>query len=245
MHQGYLLPWHRVFVWSYEEALRNECGYSGYQPYWEWSKHSDDQSQSPLFDGSETSISGNGLKVPQTSINYTVPGLPVPIYLVRNPGTGGGCVHDGPFANFTVNLGPVAPNPHPNPEDPYGLRYNPRCLRRDFSPNLSQAALTYKNVTDLLQSPDIHIFRPLLERSMHPLAHATIGGELSDLFTSPGDPAFFFLHSQVDRLWSIWQSVDYKTRTDGLDGTRTFHNGKFLKPPYPSDKLVDQLFTIF
>jgi len=79
---------------------------------------------------------------------------------------------------------------------------------------------------------------------MHPLAHATLGGELSDLFTSPGDPAFVFLHSQVDRLWSIWQSMDYKTRTNGLDGTRTFHNGKFFKPFHTFDKLADKLLIM-
>jgi len=28
------LSWHRYFVWTYEQALRNECGYKGYQPYW-------------------------------------------------------------------------------------------------------------------------------------------------------------------------------------------------------------------
>jgi tyrosinase len=29
---GTFLGWHRYFVWHYEQALRNECGYQGYQP---------------------------------------------------------------------------------------------------------------------------------------------------------------------------------------------------------------------
>jgi len=29
---GLFLTWHRYFVWAYEQALRNECGYEGYQP---------------------------------------------------------------------------------------------------------------------------------------------------------------------------------------------------------------------
>lgn len=29
---GIFLPWHRWFVHSYEKALREECGYQGYQP---------------------------------------------------------------------------------------------------------------------------------------------------------------------------------------------------------------------
>ena len=29
---GNFLSWHRYFVWTYEKALREECGYRGYQP---------------------------------------------------------------------------------------------------------------------------------------------------------------------------------------------------------------------
>ena len=29
---GTFLGWHRYFVWHYEQALRNECDYKGYQP---------------------------------------------------------------------------------------------------------------------------------------------------------------------------------------------------------------------
>lgn len=28
----HLFPAHKYFVWVYEQALRNECGYTGYQP---------------------------------------------------------------------------------------------------------------------------------------------------------------------------------------------------------------------
>ena len=30
---GIFLSWHREFVWLYEQALQNECGYKGTQPY--------------------------------------------------------------------------------------------------------------------------------------------------------------------------------------------------------------------
>jgi tyrosinase len=29
---GLFLTWHRYFVWAYEQALRDECGYNGFQP---------------------------------------------------------------------------------------------------------------------------------------------------------------------------------------------------------------------
>lgn len=31
-YTGTFLAWHRYFTWQYEQALRNECGYKGYQP---------------------------------------------------------------------------------------------------------------------------------------------------------------------------------------------------------------------
>lgn len=29
---GNFLSWHRYYVWTFENALRSECGYTGYQP---------------------------------------------------------------------------------------------------------------------------------------------------------------------------------------------------------------------
>jgi tyrosinase len=29
---GIFFAWHRQFVWLWEKALREECGYKGYQP---------------------------------------------------------------------------------------------------------------------------------------------------------------------------------------------------------------------
>ena len=233
-YKGWFLPWHRVFVHSYEIALQTECNYNGTQPYWDWASFSDDQTKSALFDGSDTSIGGNGEAVAHPNQTGIIPGLPTPIPVTRPAGTGGGCVTDGPFAQptFTVNIGPVSPivpgyMSQPSSNDTYGTQYNPRCLKRDFLPSLSAGNLSWANVTDLMETPDIHSFRPTLEGSMHPSAHSSIGADLFDLFSSPSDPAFFFLHSQIDRLWTVWQGQDPATRTNGLDGTTTFVNGMF------------------
>ncbi|KAL2181126.1 uncharacterized protein P884DRAFT_312111 [Thermothelomyces heterothallicus CBS 202.75] len=74
------LSWHRYYVWAYEKALREECGYTGFQPYWNWDRYAADPANSPLFNGNSSSLSGN-------SVN-------------------GGCVTTGPFADMKVNLGP-------------------------------------------------------------------------------------------------------------------------------------------
>lgn len=94
---GYFYGWHRHFVWLYEQALRNECGYQGPTPYWDWTRNADDPRKSPVFDGSETSLGGNGESIPHGPVVQTGFG----IFEVL-PGTGGGCVKDGPFADITV-----------------------------------------------------------------------------------------------------------------------------------------------
>ena len=99
------LPWHRYFTWAYERALR-ECGYEGYQPYWEWSTFASNPTASPVFDGSDISMSGNGEKVPHDTFSYIIPRSPN-ITLTFPPQDGGGCLVDGPFANLTVAFGPV------------------------------------------------------------------------------------------------------------------------------------------
>lgn len=68
------LSWHRYYVWTYEKALREECGYRGFQPYWNWDRYAADPANSPLFNGNASSMSGN-------SVN-------------------GGCVTSGPFAKW-------------------------------------------------------------------------------------------------------------------------------------------------
>lgn len=48
IHQtGNFLYWHRYFIHFFETALRDECGYEGYLPYWNWGKSAADLKNSP------------------------------------------------------------------------------------------------------------------------------------------------------------------------------------------------------
>lgn len=82
------LPWHRWFVQLHEDLLRTECGFTGTQPYWDWSIDADakDMPNSPLFDP----ITGFGGDGKRTDSNE--PGFQR-------------CVVDGPFANTNLTLG--------------------------------------------------------------------------------------------------------------------------------------------
>lgn len=88
---GNFLSWHRYFVHGYETALRNECGYKGYQPYWNWFTYQNDLEASPVFDGSATSMGGDGAFVKH---NGTVGGVGT-VFIPS--GKGGGCIESGPF----------------------------------------------------------------------------------------------------------------------------------------------------
>lgn len=88
---GNFLSWHRYFVHSFENALREECGYTGFQPYWNWFSYQDDLSKSPVFDGSATSMGGDGYYVKHNGST----GGGGRIYLPS--GNGRGCIKSGPF----------------------------------------------------------------------------------------------------------------------------------------------------
>lgn len=246
---GLFFAWHRHLLYLYETALREECGYNGFQPYWDWAKYADKpQRANPLYDGSLTSMSGNGRFIPNRNGTYQPLPLPIPNppALYCPPGTGGGYVYEGPFVNWELHLGPgvdlshtknaqyVKPNPRPD-----GLGYNPRRMIRDFNNTLLQDFNTYPAITDMLQTkkselntlnnlgliltkfPAIAEYQTYFFVNPHTQAHLFISGYDNDLWTSPGDPLFWFHHAQVDRLYSIWQSLDFPNREFALDGTLT------------------------
>lgn len=224
--QGLLLPWHRYYLHLYETALRDECGYNGYLPYWNWSKYFENPTKSSIFDGSEYSLSGNGKSIPHGLLNVTNPGgSPPGSYILRPPGTGGGCIQGGPFENLTLHLDAE----NDGASTPIRVFERKRCLQRDFYHPILQHRNSYENVTKLiLDSESIHTFRPAMELRMgvHPGGHEFIGGENLNLFTSPSDPVFFLHHAMIDRVWAIWQSRDPSTRHYALDGTLTSFNCK-------------------
>ncbi|KAI7774478.1 hypothetical protein LA080_008311 [Diaporthe eres] len=83
------LGWHRVYLWLYENALRDECGYKGYQPYNNWARYAADPAHSPIFNGNASSMSGNGAKFSYDGVFAGAGRIP--------PDEGGGCVTEGPF----------------------------------------------------------------------------------------------------------------------------------------------------
>ncbi|KAF1837597.1 Di-copper centre-containing protein [Decorospora gaudefroyi] len=241
------LTWHRYYIWAYEQLLRDECGYKGYLPYYNWAWWYENPGKSPLFDGSDTSISNGGTFVPGRN-STCIPSVEAGCPIVLPPGEGGGCV-TGPLANWTVSLGPIqthAEGIKPNPQAD-GLGYNPRCLNRDVS---KEAAYSSRDevITALIEdSNDVLTFQNRMQGDfangylgVHSAGHYTINGDAgSDFFNSPSDPAFYFHHAQVDRTFWIWQNQDIENRKDQVMGTITF-----LDQPPSRNGTVDDVLTL-
>ncbi|KAG8164986.1 hypothetical protein KVR01_005261 [Diaporthe batatas] len=207
------LGWHRWFIWEMEQTLRNECNYTGSIPYWDWAKTAEEGfASSEMFDGSATSISGNGDPVNYTDSDVIVVRKGTPGEVVLPHGTGGGCVTNGPFANMTINLGPdglLVTNG--TNKSAWEFEYNPRCFKRDLTDYALQRYANNSSVLSLLrESDDIWTFETAMQGSVdrRPRRRPLRAGRRP----GPGDPAFWSHHANIDRVWWMWQMQDPDAR---------------------------------
>ncbi|KAH8669038.1 hypothetical protein BX600DRAFT_549271 [Xylariales sp. PMI_506] len=233
---GIFLSWHRHFLHLMEAELY-ACGYPTTLgiPYWDYTLYSN-LSASPIFDGSESSLGGNGLY----DASVAAGSLPGGAVLPR--GTGGGCVTTGPFANMTVYFGPfqfaevfagVAPS--------NWTVSNPRCLTRDLN---DWGVATYLNQSDidaLLAYDTIGDFQYYINAvgnsaGLHGGGHYSVGGVMFDFFASPQDPAFYLHHGMLDRIWSQWQSAE-EGRRYVWNGTSSILNANTTAAVYNGTEL--------
>ncbi|KAF2476018.1 Di-copper centre-containing protein [Lindgomyces ingoldianus] len=223
---------------AYETALKTECDYKGYQPYWNWGKYAD-LPASPIFNGDNWSMGGNGEAVAHKGGNI---GRAIPA------GPGGGCVKTGPFANTTIHLGPLSPTMDPalkiksNPQrDGYGD--NPRCLRRDVNNYFTTQFLRPVDLASHITSnPTIGKFQDTLQNdtpqkaAIHGAGHFSIWGDPGgDVYVSPAEPVFWMHHGQLDRHWWMWANyleAEIKTRTSQYEGYPNSAKGKPTDPQW-------------
>lgn len=236
------LAWHRNFIWEFEHDLKNECGYTGTLPYWDWAADAQALDKSEVFNGDEYSMGSNGEYIAGRADTYL--GLQD---LTFPPGTGGGCVHSGPFSNttFATTLGPIDSPYNDNVENQ--MDYNPRCLVRDLNSWFSQRYNTYTNVADVVIGEDsVQYFQALMQGylgdnklGVHGGGHWLGGGpsQLEDFHSSPNDPVFYIHHAMIDRLWTVWQYMDRETRQNQIYGTSTLNNSPASADMTLSDSL--------
>lgn len=136
---------------------------------------------------------------------------------------------DGAFANIQAHMGPIFPLPagQETPDD--YLAYRPHCLRRDFLQERPDQFITKDIIDELMNAPTLADFRSLFDVSVHFAGHSGVGGDMSDVFTSTQDPAFYFHHAQLDRLWTQWQLADPQSRTYQVSDTITYTNSAYTR----------------
>ncbi|KAF9873078.1 hypothetical protein CkaCkLH20_09588 [Colletotrichum karsti] len=241
--------WHRYYLGTFEQKLRADCGYKGALPYWEWGLDIKNPAASPVFDGSDTSLGSDGAFIPHDGLRLRQPFSNN--LIVLEPGSGGGCVKSGPFANMTVHIGPAALAQY-GTDKPFNvskpLEDLPRCLKRDLNSFVASKYCSFRNTTTLItEQKTIEKFSALLQGDdrffpntlgVHGGGHFIIGGDPgADGLIAPGDPAFWVHQAQVDRVYWIWQNLDFANR-QGVFGTFTLQDN----PPSPNgsvDDLID------
>ncbi|KAG5305058.1 tyrosinase [Histoplasma capsulatum G186AR] len=191
---GAFLPFHRLMTYAHETALREECGYKGYQPFWYEQKDAGRFSSSDVFD---------------------------PIYGFGGNGSDeeGGCITDGPFANYTSPFGP-------------GYELTVQCIDRKFDDDVS--SFTSRNQVDYcISQPDWISTWQCIEGNPHAGGHNGVGGQMARGGSSPGDPLFYLHHAWIDKLWWDWQSKDLPARLSEMGGTNLMRKDSGFRPPPP------------
>jgi tyrosinase len=221
-NSGFFLTWHRYFLAIFENDLRTLCSYTGRFPYWNFASTSSlsTLTLSPVFDGTPSSLSGDGLPTNLTSPIVLGPNLTLP------HGTGGGCVTTGPFANLTVPMAYISPNYLRNGTLPAtAFAYQPNCLRRDLNPSIARLYTSPTNITSALETA----LNGLLgggTLGIHSGAHFSVGGavgQLSSIHVSPQDPVWFAMHTFVDLVYDSWRKRNPEV-AEQVSGTGTAGN---------------------
>ncbi|KAK4098878.1 Di-copper centre-containing protein [Parathielavia hyrcaniae] len=192
---GAFLPFHRLLMYAHEHLLREECGYRGAQPYWDETRDAGRFTQSVVLEPI-TGFGGDGMGDE-------------------------GCIADGPFANYTNNLGP-------------GYRIEEHCIYRSINDTLSRMA-SQRFIDECNEETTFEDFWPCSEQEPHNGGHAGIGGKMLDPIASPGDPIFYLHHTFLDKVYWDWQARDLPARLTEIGGQNT--QAESWTPP-PPDALV-------
>ncbi|OHF02032.1 hypothetical protein CORC01_02611 [Colletotrichum orchidophilum] len=185
------LPWHRYLLHVYETELRSTCSYNGSLTYWDWSLDWESLADSPVFSNT-TGFGGNGDSSAPESVG------------------GGHCVTDGPFYDLKLAI--------------FGLEEDRHCLSRGFADGNVMGRLNGDKVKpavieEILRQPDYASFFGKLEDGPHNQIPNGIQGDFIK-FTAPNDPLFFLHHSQLDRLWWMWQQRNLRARLSDYGETK-------------------------
>lgn len=191
------LPWHRELC-NYFESLLREVDPDLSLHYWDWN-----QSIAPLFP-----LFGN------TSGDAGEPWLSAKFYDPAAPGDNwrDESVHSNPFTPTWTGHYDL----HSNPADP------PKARARNVQTGTPPVGTgDWPSDSNFINAASFSDFDSLMQGpagNAHSEAHSWLG--LGNAHTSFRDPLVFLMHSNVDRLWAMWQTQP--GHTDRLDPNQVY-----------------------
>ena len=175
------------FIWNFEKLLQETTGRCIYIPYWDWERDAEWEAQSdvmhPATFGAWGATTGNGCPVNGIT-NYHAP-------FQMSPG-----VNNGPRGCVTRDF-------------LQGFSFTGEAQILAMIANYNQFADTtgaglFNNQANPVQVGTTNSFRMEFENGPHMLVHGIIAGHMGTNW-SPSDPLFYLHHSNVDRIWTMWQ----------------------------------------
>lgn len=222
---GFSLSWHRYFLWLFEQTLRHECNFEASLPYWDFGQLTD-LDNATMFDGSDTSLSGNGGDIDTKGPVVLGPNFEIPA------GSGGACVSQGPFANFNTTIIPIDSNfiISGEPLPLLALESNPNCLTRNFNNYVLQSYCNTTVIAEASAAEDIEElnvwFNGVVGASYLGLSTGigfAIGGNMESVASAAQDPLFFLAWTMLDRIYASWQAL-HPSQANDQWGTETSQN---------------------
>jgi hypothetical protein len=186
------LPWHRELCNRFEAMLR-EVDPDLSLHYWDWN-----QDPTPLFNANFMGSAQGDVGAPWLAAGLYNPN--------PNPPDN---FRDNSVHGLQDRSGNTSYELHSNPADPpQTLTRNTQAGAPPVGTNNFDGALwaTDADFVDINQTPDFPHLDNLMQGHAHFHAHDWIGGNLGDPHMSFRDPFVFLLHSNVDRLWAMWQT---------------------------------------
>ena len=182
------LPWHRQYLWAFEQALAAEI--AGVTiPYWDWAD--DIGAVSRLFVPSFLSSRHRGIPRPVTDgmLQFSMQPAQRPNWWPNN------------LPGFRVN-GLL--------EEQLGTALARGSMELDWPPSRAGLQALINVNLPLDNRHPLWAFWLILEQGgqelpqTHNAGHRVIGGHMGGDY-SPNDPVFWLHHANVDRLWDAWQ----------------------------------------
>jgi tyrosinase len=120
------------------------------------------------------------------------------------------CVTSGPFANRTQHVGPLE-------------QTTDYCFSRKFNETKGLEWGLRAKVDECYQfgGKEFDSFYNCMALYPHIAGHQAVGGVMTDVDSSPGDPVFYLHHNYLDRLYWQWQQINATERLYLIAGNTT------------------------